>query len=168
MIYKFLLFILIRLNSSNHQPYLWKTVSIMTENKGFLQLCCMAHEIFYSEDFFSDDDSVHLPSSLTFPQLSFMPHSGPDLTSDFTSSFQVEKSVQCDSQSSVSILALSNMPSICTDHSAKIITPSCKSFSISHTAKVALIHPSTQFFCKICNQCFKSGQALGGHLSKNH
>lgn len=140
----------------------------MTENKSFLQLCCMAHEIFYSEDFFSDDDSVHLPTSLAFPPLSFMPDSSSDLTSDFTFPFQVEKSVQCDSQSSVSIIALSSQPSICTDNSAKIITPSCKSFSISHTPKITLVHPSTQFYCKICNQCFKTGQALGGHLSKNH
>lgn len=131
-------------------------------------MCCMAHEIFYSEDFLSDDESVHSSTSLPLAQLSFMPSSSSDLTSDFTSRFHTEKSVQCESQSSVSLLSLSHQPAMSTDKSAKTITPSLSSFTISHTPKISLMQSASQFTCKLCNQCFKTGQALGGHLSKNH
>ena len=140
----------------------------MIENKSFLQMCCMAHEMFYTEDFDSEEDSVQNVYLNPMSQISFIPYQNEELCKDLSPQDHDEKAVQCEDSQPVSLLALSQMPSISTSSLDKVIVPTNKSFGILHTPKISIGYIGNSYVCKSCNISFKSGQALGGHLSKNH
>lgn len=140
--------------------------------KPYIEFCCMAHETFFSEDFISDDEDFSLAFSLNFTNnISFMPPFSDEVSKELSNiNLKEEAAVQCDTKSPQSLSHLSSLPVFSLDSFDKVLKPSTRIFEISHTPKVFLPDAPLPeaFVCKHCKQSFKSGQALGGHISKKH
>lgn len=143
----------------------------MCENrKDYIEFCCMGHEAYFTEDFFSDEDdgSFNYPASSDC-NVKFMPEPYEDLQIDILKAkYHEEVGVQCENKTPLFLSQLSSMPAYSRNSKDKVLIPNLVKFSITHTAKVFLPVTLEQFQCKQCAATFKTGQALGGHMSKKH
>jgi hypothetical protein len=128
----------------------------------------MAHEVFYTEDFESDDDSVQNVYLNPVSQISFFPYQNEEIAKDYSPAFHDEKSVQCEESTPASLISLSQMPSISTSSLDKVIIPSKKTFELVHTPKVSINFIGKHFKCRRCGFFFKNDQELTDHLTKYH
>ena len=139
--------------------------------KPYIDFCCMGHETYFTEDFLSDEDDQFFTFDLHSQfNISFMPEPYEDLTFEISKNhFHEEVGVQCETKNPALLSKLSSMPAYSRSLKDKVIIPNSVNFHMKHTARVFIpIKVEEAFKCKHCFQAFKSGQALGGHMSRKH
>ena len=127
---------------------------MLNSNKQYLDFCCMGHEIYFTEDFQSDEESIFFNHNtyLYDNKISFVPEPFEDIKLEIISSrFQSDKSTQNDTKSMVSLSELSQLPAFSTNPLDKIIVANPINYSLNHTAKVSLFaHKKQEERLRLC------------------
>ena len=142
----------------------------MIESKNScIEFCCMGHETYFTEDFQSEDEDLTLPFDyICMNNLEFMPEPYEDITIEISKShYKEEAGMQCNSENTKSLSYLGSLPAYSNNLDDKVLVPKPSNYQLSHTPRVILTkNVETQYLCKFCLQGFRTGQALGGHISR--
>lgn len=139
--------------------------------------CCKAHEALFSEDFESDEEDVSfLIDKNPYTELYFHEKIPESIKIEIAHMKNKNNAAtQCNTGAPVSLSHISLLA--CTGGpNDKMITANYRPKSINHTPVMYLPNEIVDmsdeiqhtFLCKCCRKEFKSGQALGGHVSRAH
>lgn len=144
----------------------------MSEQKrNYLEFCCMGHESYFTEEFLSDDEDSSFTMNFTSSfDVKFAPNVYDEIEKEMSFGYgNDEKSVQCDKENPCSLGYLSALPAFSVTISDKILIPNEGFYQMKHTPRITMpCVKEMMFFCSSCKAGFKSGQALGGHMSRKH
>ncbi|CAG9324434.1 unnamed protein product [Blepharisma stoltei] len=142
------------------------------------RFCCMAHEALYAEDFQSDEEDIgFVLEKSPVNDIYFYDRIPEGIKREMAQmKNRNEIATQCDTDTPVSLAYISALPAY-GNPDDKILSARYQPCSLSHIPVMYL--PSElpdlpdddiqhTFLCKCCKKEFKSGQALGGHVSRAH
>ncbi|CAG9314300.1 unnamed protein product [Blepharisma stoltei] len=145
----------------------------------FPHFCCMAHESLFAEDFESEEEDISIPlSHNTVKEIYFLDKIPDEMQLEISAMKNKQDiSSQCNAGPPVSLSQLSMLPCL-GQKEDKILCARYRPNVINHTPVIYVSRDEYEefdecgikykFVCKACSKEFKSGQALGGHMSRSH
>ena len=130
----------------------------------------MGHETYFTEDFLSDEDDIPLLCDYACDNnVLFMPGPYEDMANELKIYSKEEIGSQCENKNPASLSYLSSLPAYSVCLKDKVLIPNLVQYSLAHTPRVSLPEKiEEKYLCKFCYQKFRTGQALGGHISRKH